>query len=279
MLKRFLGRPPMFEKIEIGAAVLYRGDCREILPTIYRPDAIVSDPPYGQKLNTNVTGKRVTGRSPGDGRPYAIQDKRRKSAGALHSRGVATQFPTGIIGDDRPFDPTQILESSDRVLLWGAHKFGDRLPRGRWLAWDKVPTGKIRDQGDGELAWTNVDPDAALRIFRLLWDGVCVGPAARHEVTAGTRRVHPTQKPEALMLWSLQFVNVPAGSVICDPYMGSGSTGVAAITAGYSFVGMELEPKYFETAVERITRAQQQQSLFDHENMHQMRHEQVDLGI
>lgn len=244
----------------IGAATLYLGDCRDILPTLPRADAIVSDPPYGQGLNTNVTGKSVTGRKPGSGRPYAIQDKRRKTARGIHSTGVATQFPDGIEGDNPndPFDVATLLGYSDRILLWGAHKFAEKLPRGRWLAWDKVPTGKVRDQGDGEMAWTNVSPDAVTRFYRLLWDGVCVGAAARHEVTAGQRRVHPTQKPQALMAWSLGFVDAPAGGVICDPCMGAGSTGLAALDAGYRFIGIEKVPFYFDIACRRIEDAQRQ---------------------
>lgn len=250
--------------IIIGNATLYYGDCREILATITRPDAIVCDPPYGQGLNTNVTGRSVTGRSPGSGRPYAVHDKRRKTAAGIHSTGVARQFPRGIKGDGKadPFDVTSLLQYSDRVLLWGAHKFAEKLPRGRWLAWDKVPTGKVRDQGDGEMAWTNVDPDAVTRFYRLLWDGVCVGPEARHEVTAGQQRVHPTQKPQALMAWSMAFVKAPAGGTICDPCMGAGSTGLAAIDAGLRFVGIELEREYFDIACERIDNAQRQGRMF-----------------
>lgn len=244
----------------IGNATLYLGDCREILPTIARPDAIVCDPPYGQGLNTNVTGKSVTGRKAGSGRPYSIHDKRRKTAAGIHSTGLATQFPDGIEGDDPsdPFDVTCLLDYSDKVLLWGAHKFAEKLPRGRWLAWDKVPTGKIRDQGDGEMAWTNVDPNAVTRFYRLLWDGVCVGSEARHEVTAGQRRVHPTQKPQALMAWSMGFVKAKPGDVVCDPCMGAGSTGLAALDLGCAFIGMEKIPFYFDIACRRIEDAQRQ---------------------
>jgi site-specific DNA-methyltransferase (adenine-specific) len=251
----------MENRIEvIGAATLYLGDCREIMADIERPAAIVCDPPYGQGLNTNVTGKSVTGRSAGSGRPYAIHDKRRKTASGIHSIGMATEFPQGIEGDSKetPFDVTCLLPMADRVLMWGAHKFAEKLPRGRWLAWDKVPTGKVRDQGDGEMAWTNVNPDAVTRFYRLLWDGVCVGSAARHEVTAGQRRVHPTQKPQALMAWCLGFVEAPAGSVIADPCMGAGSTGLAVLDAGYSFVGVEKVPFYFDVACRRIEDAQRQ---------------------
>lgn len=235
----------------IGRATLYLGDCREVLPTLARPDAIVSDPPYGQQLKANTCyagGKR---------QKLVIQRNGRTTA--LNAR----TWPARLEGDDKPFDPTPLLQRAEKVLLWGAHKFGDRLPRGRWLAWDKVPTGKIRSQGDGELAWTNHRPDDPLRIFRLLWDGMCVGKGAGHEVTAGQQREHPTQKPETLMAWCVGFLDLAPDSLICDPYMGSGSTGIAAIRAGHRFVGIECEPLYFDTACRRIEAAQRQGSLFD----------------
>jgi site-specific DNA-methyltransferase (adenine-specific)/modification methylase len=242
----------------IGNATLYLGDCRDILPTLARPDAIVSDPPYGQKLNTNVTGKGVSGRKPGAGREYRVP-----AAGSLRSPPkVARQWPASIVGDDKAFDPTHLTIASAKWLLWGAHKFGHMLPKSRLLVWDKVPTGKIRDQGDGEAARCSVDPDAAMRIYRLLWDGVCVGAAARHEVTAGQQREHPTQKPESLMAWCLGFLDLQPNSLICDPYMGSGSTGVAAVRAGHRFVGIEIEPVYFDAACRRIDQAQRQLNLF-----------------
>lgn len=244
---------------QIGAATLYLARCEDVLPTLAWPDAIVSDPPFGQRLKTNNAGAGVTGRAPGAGRPM----------GTIGKGDGAKWWPKAIEGDDKPFDPTPLVgdgnkprPAADKLLLWGAHKFGHRLPRGRWLAWDKVPTGKVRDQGDGELAWTNVRPDAALRIYRLLWDGVCVGSAARHEVTAGQQREHPTQKPEALMAWCLGFLDLAPNSLICDPYMGAGSTGIAAVRAGHRFVGIECEPLYFDAACRRIDAAQRQGQLF-----------------
>ena len=243
----------------IGAATLYLGRCEDVLPTLQRPDAIVSDPPYGQSLKTNVTGVSVTGRAAGAGRRHVG-----RSAGKqFHTTGIARLWPKKIEGDGKPFDPAPIIAAADKALLWGAHKFGDRLPRGRWLAWDKVPTGKVRHQGDGELAWTNVKPDAPLRIYRLLWDGVCVGSAARHEVMAGQQREHPTQKPEALMAWCLGFLDLAPDSLIYDPYMGAGSTGMAAVRAGHRFVGIECEALYFDAACRRIDDAQRQGQLFE----------------
>ena len=237
----------------IGAATLYLGRCEDVLPALQRPDAIVSDPPYGQKLKTNNAGRGVTGRSPGAGRPY----------GTINPAGMARVWPEGIAGDDRPFDPQHLVDAADKWLLWGAHKFGCRLPKGRTLVWDKVPTGKVRDQGDGETALCSVDPDAPLRIKRLLWDGVCVGSEARHEVTAGSTREHPSQKPQALMAWCLPFLRLAADSLICDPYMGAGSTGLATMAASHRFVGIECEPLYFDAACRRIEQAQRQGNLFD----------------
>lgn len=259
----------------IGMATLYLGDCRDIMSTLARPDAICSDPPYGQSQNTNVRGagglRALT--PPGCGaRAIAAVQRHRNTAGRntrtkgtagnLHRTGFAVEWPEGIAGDDEPFDPAPLIAAAPRVLLWGAHRFHERLPLGTWLVWDKVPTGKVRDQGDGEAAWINDSPARPMRIYRLLWDGVCVGSAARHEVTAGRKRVHPTQKPEALMSWCLEQLRLQPSSTILDPYMGAGSTGVAALRAGHRFVGIEKELLYFDTACRRVEEAQRQGDMF-----------------
>lgn len=250
----------------IGSARLILGDCREIVPSLERPAALISDPPYGQRQNTNVTsgkgGREYRCGPQGGGSRIVDGNAKRKAGGGLHTTGWATQWPEGILGDDEPFDPAPWLSAADRVLLWGAHKFADRLPAGSWLVWDKVPTGKVRDQGDGEAAWINDNPPRPLRIHRLLWDGVCVGSAARQEVTAGQSRVHPTQKPVSLMQWCIGQAHIPAGGVILDPYAGSGSTGVAALQMGFRFVGIEAVPAYFETMLRRIEAAQRQTDMF-----------------
>lgn len=227
----------------IGSATLYLGDCREILPTMPKVDAVITDPPYGQAYKVNTFHKGGT-------RDHAV----------VHRNGatlmVRPNVHAEIHGDDAPFDPAHLIGLAPAVLMWGSHKFGDRLPRGRTLVWDKVPTGKVRSQGDGETAWTNVNPDGPLRIFRLLWDGLCVGQGSRHEVTAGQKRHHPMQKPEALMRWCIQQAGDPAS--ILDPYMGSGSTGIAAIQMGREFIGIESVPAYFDIACRRIDDAQRQ---------------------
>lgn len=233
----------------IGDATLYHGDCLEIVPMLRRLmkqfDAIVTDPPYGQAHKVNTF--------------YAGGTRNR----AIVQRGgskclLRPNVYEPIIGDEQPFDPSPWIFAAPIVVLWGAHKFADRLPPGGWLVWDKVPTGKVRDQGDGEAAWIN--RDQPMRIFRLLWDGLCVGVGARHEVTAGQQRSHPTQKPEALMVWTLKQAKI--AGVVLDPYMGTGSTGVAAAKLGLDFVGIEIERKYFDIACERIENAQRQFRMF-----------------
>ena len=238
---------PYQRKEIIGAATLYLGDCREILPTLPKVDAVITDPPYGQayKVNTYYVG--------GSRESSVVQ----RSGKTLK---VLPNLHAEIDGDDAPFDPTHLLDLAPICLIWGSHKFGDRLPHGRTLVWDKVPTGKIRSQGDGETAWTNFNPDGPLRIFRLLWDGLCVGEGARHEVTAGQKRVHPMQKPEILMRWCIEQAGMPKS--ILDPYMGSGSTGVAAVQSGSSFIGIESVETYFDIACRRIEDALRQERLF-----------------
>jgi len=235
----------------IGDCTLYLADCRELMPALQRPDAIVSDPPYGQRLKTNIDAGRILRGS---------RSRTRAKVGTYTGSTSVAVWPDGIVGDDKPFDPTQLLKAAPRVLLWGAHRFHERLPAGSWLIWDKVPTGKVRDQGDGEAAWCNDNPPRPLRMFRLLWDGVCVGAAARDEVTAGSPRVHPTQKPVVLMAWCIEQMRLQPRSLLMDPYMGSGSTGVAALRAGHRFIGIESVPLYFDTACRRLEEAHRQPS-------------------
>lgn len=130
-------------------------------------------------------------------------------------------------------------------VMWGGNYFADLLPpTGKWLVWDK---GQRINQSDGELAWTNLP--GALRILTL----------NRVELmTDGAE--HPTQKPVRLMEWTLE--QVKAAGVVLDPFMGSGTTGVACVRRGCAFIGIERDPDYFEIAVRRIETEQRQPRLF-----------------
>ena len=132
-----------------------------------------------------------------------------------------------------------MLGVAKQHIIWGGNYFADLLPPSmRWLVWDK---GQRINQSDGELAWTSMQQ--ALRILtmnrvELLKDGTN----------------HPTQKPVALMLWCLSQIDLDALS-ICDPFMGSGTTGVACVQRGKHFTGIEREVKYFDMTCWRIDAA------------------------
>lgn len=203
---------------------VYCGDCLDILPHLGQVDAVITDPPYGKNERTD-----------------------RKSKG----RGNACEcndFPP-VIGDDKPFDPSHLLHYP-RVILWGANYYADKLPPvSCWLTWDKRDGVTSDDNADCEMAWTNLGGPA--RLFRHLWKGM-IKASERDE-----RRVHPTQKPVALMKWCIELAQ-PQG-IICDPYMGSGSTLRAAIALGYPVIGIDITEHNCEIAVKRLA----QMSLFE----------------
>lgn len=230
----------------IGLATLYLADNREVLPLLSNCMAIVSDPPYGIGYQHSGGGnsKEWRGTLPKD-------------------RNAAA-----IVGDDKPFDPSPLLRF-DTVVLFGADHFAQRLPRGRWLVWDKLGGKDGWDSfSDVEVAWHN--KTGAARIFRLMWKGLCQGAGK----DKNTRRTHPTQKPVALMEWCIQQAGSPA--VVCDPYMGTGATGVAAMNLGLRFIGVEIDHGYYEIACERIENAQRQATIFERP---QAMPEQHDLGV
>ena len=202
---------------QIGDATLYQGDCLEILPTLGKVDAVVTDPPYG------------------------IADKWRGGFG--HGWGKARQ--ESILRnewDARPLDQRALdilLAAADQQIIWGGNYF--ELPPSRcWFVWNKPERGFTL--AEAELAWTN--RDNVVRVF----------DAPRSEPD----RLHPTQKPVALMSWCVQKTT---GEVL-DPFMGSGTTGVACAKLGRKFIGIELEPKYFDIACKRIEDAYKQGDMF-----------------
>jgi len=216
----------------IGAATLYLGDCRDILPTLGKVDAVVTDPPYGISLNT---------------------DNRRFSGGnvasvAKRGNNVGSAGGAPIIGDDKPFDPSFLRDLPGDKIIWGWNNYPDKLPRGACLIWLKRNDDAFGTfLSDAELAWMSKG------------HGVYCKRDLSNAAIANDR-VHPTQKPLSLMAWCLGFV--PKAQTILDPFMGSGTTGVAAVQMGKRFIGIEREPKYFDIACKRIEDAQRQGDMF-----------------
>jgi hypothetical protein len=215
---------------QIGPHKLYLGDCRELLPLLGKCDALVTDPPYGIKQANGFDGFGGFG---GFGPPIA----RRQYEGAWD--------------EARPSQETfaQIIGAAKVHVIWGGNYFTDILPVSRkWLFWDKCQT--MPTYSDGEMAWTSID---GVSTKRIVYSNN--GLMAREK-----GRVHPTQKPVEVMRWCLQ--QLPDAKVILDPFMGSGTTGVACARMGRRFIGIELDATYFEIACARITEAMSQPDMF-----------------
>jgi len=154
------------------------------------------------------------------------------------------KFDEFVKWDEKPemgliFD---IIALAPFCIIWGGNYF-QLTPARCWLVWDKqnaVPT-----MSDVELAWSNLDK-----------------PAKRLSLPCGRNEYgHPTQKPLRLMEWCVGHLPDTA-QTICDPFMGSGTTGVACVKMGRKFIGIEREPKYFEIACRRIEEAYRQPDMF-----------------
>lgn len=196
---------------------IYHGDCRELWPLVAHCDAVVTDPPYGIGADKGQ-----------ENRAY----KRHGNA------AVASRFYGSTDWDHRPDSMAMqaMLSIGKEHIVWGANHLGLSGGSG-WLVWDKQ-TGN-NGYADVELAWT--DLPMAARLFRFRWMGMI--QAIPEE------RVHPTQKPVPLMRWCLGFLS---DGIILDPFMGSGSTLRAAKDLGRHAIGIEIDERYCEIAVQRL---------------------------
>jgi site-specific DNA-methyltransferase (adenine-specific)/modification methylase len=208
----------------IGDATLMLGDCMEILPTLPKVDAVITDPPYG------------------------IGESSRKVA----SRGqLAKPKDYGEFDWDKAPPPAALIDSLREMSKWQAFFGGNYFhlpPSSCWLVWDKL--NGDNDFADCELVWTNW-PKAVRRI-QWRWNGMLR--------QGNEERFHPTQKPLQVMCWALDLC--PPAETVLDPFMGSGTTGIAAISRRKKFIGIEREPKYFDIACRRIEDAYRQKPLF-----------------
>jgi site-specific DNA-methyltransferase (adenine-specific)/modification methylase len=153
---------------------------------------------------------------------------------------------TITIGDPRP-----LLALAPVAVLWGANYYADKLPpNGKWLVWDKRENTTPDDGADVEMAWTNLR--GVPRMHRQLWRGIC--RRGEENISRGARKLHPNQKPVALMDWCLDQIGADAHGRVLDTHMGSGTTGVACLRRGIPFVGIEVDPVHFATAAERLAR-------------------------
>lgn len=141
-------------------------------------------------------------------------------------------------------DLPEILAKGDTKVVWGGNYYALPPSRG-WLAWYKPDAPP--SMGNVEFAWTSLNQNSRQITYSI-------------GQTNAERVGHPTQKPLAVMLWTLRQVGLPES--ILDPFMGSGTTLVAAVKLGKRAIGIEKDPKYFEIACRRVEQAYAQGDLF-----------------
>ena len=205
---------------------LYLGDCLEVMKSIpdKSVDAVITDPPYGIGI---------------DGSDESIQNgiQIRK---AYEFRGWDKTIP-----NKEYFE--QILKITNNYFIFGANYFNEFLPQGHkgWIIWDKGQ--RDLTMSDCEIIYSNTDkPTRIITVHRSkLW---------------AEDPKHPTQKP-SLLLRQIILTNTRESDTILDPFMGSGTTGVACVQTGRNFIGIEIDEKYFKIAEKRIKDAQQQMRL------------------
>jgi site-specific DNA-methyltransferase (adenine-specific) len=201
------------------SVTIIHGDCRDWSG---KADAVISDPPYG--MDWNVNSRRFTGGH----NPEARERQGRNDFKPVH-------------GDRQAFDPSPWLDFP-AVGLWGGNHFAARVPVGTTLVWIKrLDPAFGTFLSDAELAWVKGGH----------------GVYCRRDTSMNgesSNRLHPTQKPVGIMQWTMERAKVPEGATVLDPYMGSGTTGIACIRTGRKFVGIEIDPAHFETARQRLTR-------------------------
>jgi len=212
---------------EANGITIYHGDCAQILPFLDPVDLLLTDPPYGigESSKKNATRARATAKW-GNAKPsdYGEYD-----------------------WDKAPIDYgliTACINKAKTAIIFGGNYY-PLPPSSCWLIWDKE--NGACDFADGEMAWTNMP--RAMRIKRHLWNGFCrVGNEDRY---------HPTQKPCAIMTWCIEQAGDNVETIL-DPFMGSGTTLVAAKNKGKRCIGIEREEAYCKAAVDRLA----QSSLF-----------------
>lgn len=212
---------------------LFQGDCLDILRTLPdgSVDAVVTDPPYGKQYGRGRNG-----------------------FGTVPHKGVRFDELTWDRGRLARCYFDEMMRVSRMQVIWGGNYYTDYLPVSNcWLVWDKLGamTGGA-PYADVELAWCSLNKVA--RKFTLRNRGFVRD--------SKDERYHPTQKPSELMRWVIEKYTNPSDTIL-DPFMGSGTTGVACVQTGRNFIGIEIDEGYYRIAEKRIAEAQAQPALLE----------------
>jgi site-specific DNA-methyltransferase (adenine-specific) len=205
-----------------SAVTIYNADCRKVLPFLGTFDLLLTDPPYGMNLNTD--NSRFSGGTKGNM--------------AKRGNGIGTGNGKPIVNDNKPFDPTFMMQAGSEKVIWGWNHFADKLPKGSCLVWIKR-----NDEAFGSF----------LSDAEVAWKSKGVGVFCRKDLSnnaIANSRVHPTQKPVGLMCWCLSMF--PDAETVLDPFAGSGTTGVACKLEGRKATLIEISEEYCEKAADRM---------------------------
>jgi len=221
-------------RVEIGLATLYLGDCAEVLPTLGQVDAVVTDPPYGE-VNRESGGLRSL------------------------DKGVAD-----IVDFDERWIASKFARLANSIYIWcGSEQVSEYrevlVEAGmttRLCIWEKTNPSPM----NGQYLWlSSIETCIFARRKGAVFNEHCASPVWR--IATQPKEFHPTAKPILLMEVQIK-ASTNDGQVVLDPFMGSGTTGVAAVQMGRKFIGIERESKYFDIACQRIETAQAQERLF-----------------
>lgn len=214
-----------------GAIVVFNARFEDVLATGLVPVREVAlihdDPPYGQNEQTS---RGARGRGKGSAKSNAL----------THARN----FPL-CTGDEKPYDPAPVLALSRPMVTWGAQRYADLLPMSpSWLWWDKREDVLPDDNGDGEMAWTNLGRPP--RQLHHLWKGA-IRASERNEPHIGS-----TQKPRALCSWVYGRAKLKRGDLVFVPHGGSGPDLPACVAAGLRLIWCDVEQWCCDTAIARL---------------------------
>jgi len=220
-------------KVEIGNATLYLGDCLEVLPLIDKVDSVITDPPYGMSFQSNFRHEKHLKIANDESADIAIKVIQWCLKNTSHSIYAFGRW-------DNIYD----YPKPKSLVTW---------VKNNWSMGDL----HHEHARQTEVAFFYAMQNHFFPKQR---------PTDVIEYPRTNNEFHPTEKPVGLMC---KFVEWTSGTIL-DPFMGSGTTGVAAIQMGRKFIGIEREPKYFDIACKRIEQAVAQPQLFEHEPVKQV---------
>lgn len=236
----------------IGNATLYLGDCLEILPTLDQVDVVVTDPPYGTTSlawDTKVDGWLDLLKSNclwccGSMQFFMNHDFQ----GWRHAQEIVWEKHNGS-----NFHADRFRRVHELIL---------QFYKGDWNSIYKSPV--VTQDATARTVRRKHKPAHTRQIHNSSYTSADGGPrlmrSVMHVRSCHGSAVHPTQKPTELIMPLVEY-SCPGDGIVLDPFMGSGTTGVACMNLDRKFIGIEIEPKYFDIACERIEMAQKQTRL------------------